>query len=309
MVRKMRSAGNGAATTLNGAVNDSTTTWVVNDGSVFPAEGDYYVARGSEIALVTHRSTNTLTVVRGQAGTLADSWGDGASVVSIVTQEEFEARRNERGRIKCVEYGKLVDSSGNILTASDFTSQGNDTCIISDGNDGTINIDIPSNTSSGRICGARKTLSSGVDIDIIVRVGCGSCYTGTSQRFGLFYRADSGGNMRGISVNPISPGSWVTAGNWGTWLANTYSSEDANHDVKGLNEIFFRVAVDWDNPGSTDNFTWSYSLDGVHWFEMYTHSFAAGTGTIGVWGNNGRTTTSWDRATRVHLLSWYEELL
>lgn len=75
---------NNAVTTLNGAINDTTTTIVVTDGSVFPnpTGGDYFWLTltddtNIEIVQVTARSTNSLTVVRGQDGTSGTAFADG----------------------------------------------------------------------------------------------------------------------------------------------------------------------------------------------------------------------------------------
>lgn len=71
---------NNARTTLATSINDSTTTVVVTDGSLFPAAGagDYFFATietpdGTvrEIVKVTARATHTLTVIRGQDNTTA----------------------------------------------------------------------------------------------------------------------------------------------------------------------------------------------------------------------------------------------
>lgn len=64
---------NFASTPLDGAINDSVTSIVVVDGSVFPATGDFYVQVDNEIMLVTARTTETLTVTRAQEGTAAST--------------------------------------------------------------------------------------------------------------------------------------------------------------------------------------------------------------------------------------------
>src|SRR5574338_587093 len=81
---------NNADSTLNGAINNVTTTIVVADGSPFPSVGEFRLLIGSnpdtgELVLVTARSGNTLTVVRGQEGTSAQSWADGTVVTHILT--------------------------------------------------------------------------------------------------------------------------------------------------------------------------------------------------------------------------------
>jgi hypothetical protein len=74
-------------TTLNGAINNSTTSVVVADGSVFPSTGTFRINIENEIMKVTGRSTNTLTVVRGQEGTTAASHADGVKVSGVLTKD------------------------------------------------------------------------------------------------------------------------------------------------------------------------------------------------------------------------------
>ena len=84
---------NNGKTTLNGAINSSVTSIVVTDGSVLPSlsGGDWFYltlennALSREIVKVTARSTNTLTVVRGQDGTTAASWSSGDKAENRLT--------------------------------------------------------------------------------------------------------------------------------------------------------------------------------------------------------------------------------
>jgi hypothetical protein len=68
-------------TTLNGAINDSTTTIVLTDASQFSSSGTNFVIIGSEEISYTGITGNTLTgVTRGVDGTSAASHSDGATV-------------------------------------------------------------------------------------------------------------------------------------------------------------------------------------------------------------------------------------
>ena len=68
-------------TTLNGAINDTTTTVVLTDASNFPDTGTSFVLIGSEMIQYTGVSGNTLTgVTRGARGTTAASHSDGVTV-------------------------------------------------------------------------------------------------------------------------------------------------------------------------------------------------------------------------------------
>ena len=68
-------------TTLNGAINDSTTTIVLSDASQFPDSGTNFIKIGTEEISYTGISTNTLTgVTRGVRNTTAASHSDGATI-------------------------------------------------------------------------------------------------------------------------------------------------------------------------------------------------------------------------------------
>lgn len=111
---------NFASTTLNGAINNSTTSVVVTDGSVFPASGDFYVLVESEIMKVTARSTNTLTVVRAQESTAAASHADLSLIKLTLTKGTFEDYFGER--ISIGSYASFPSSprAGQLYYASDL---------------------------------------------------------------------------------------------------------------------------------------------------------------------------------------------
>ena len=70
-------------TTLNGAINSSTTTIVLTDASQFPDTGTNFIQIGSEEISYTGVSTNTLTgVTRGVRNTTAASHSDGATITN-----------------------------------------------------------------------------------------------------------------------------------------------------------------------------------------------------------------------------------
>tara|TARA_R100001443_G_scaffold31207_1_gene45186 strand:- start:1530 stop:3704 length:2175 start_codon:yes stop_codon:yes gene_type:complete len=74
-------AAGAVTTTLNGAINDSTTTITLTDASLFPSTGTNFIQIGTEEISYTGISTNTLTgVTRGVRNTTAASHSDGASV-------------------------------------------------------------------------------------------------------------------------------------------------------------------------------------------------------------------------------------
>lgn len=80
---------NNAKTTLNGSINNSTTSITVTDGSVFPSSGDFRLKCESELMLCTARSGNTLTVTRGAESTTAASHADLTQISLVLTKQSF----------------------------------------------------------------------------------------------------------------------------------------------------------------------------------------------------------------------------
>lgn len=76
---------NFAADTLNAGINNSVTSLVVNDASLFPATGNFRIKIDSELLLVTAVSTNTFTVTRAIEGSSAASHSGGAAVTLVLT--------------------------------------------------------------------------------------------------------------------------------------------------------------------------------------------------------------------------------
>lgn len=111
---------NNASTTLNGAHNNSTTSLVVTDGNVFPASGNFRILVGSEIMLVTARSSNTLTVTRGYEGTTATSHSDLDPIGFIYTKGSFETLLGDYYQSGGYASRPVTPRKGTIYTATDL---------------------------------------------------------------------------------------------------------------------------------------------------------------------------------------------
>lgn len=94
MARKERFV-NDAVTDLSSSMDGVTTTASVSDGSVFPSEGDFRILVGEELMLVTARTGNDLTVVRGTENTPATTHNVGDSVNAILTEAALETYAEE----------------------------------------------------------------------------------------------------------------------------------------------------------------------------------------------------------------------
>jgi len=72
-----------AVTSLDGAINDTTTTVVLSDASLFPGSGTNFIQIDNEEISYTGKSGNTLTgVTRGVRNTTAASHSNGATVTN-----------------------------------------------------------------------------------------------------------------------------------------------------------------------------------------------------------------------------------
>lgn len=110
---------NNAATTLNGGINNSTTSVVVTAGSVFPSVGNFRVIVDNEIMLVTARSTNTLTVTRGAEGTTGASHSSGAAITLILTKVALQNLFSDRSLFGAAASRPAAGVSGRLYHCSD----------------------------------------------------------------------------------------------------------------------------------------------------------------------------------------------
>lgn len=80
---------NSVSSPLNGGINNSTTSIILDDTSSFPIEYPYRIKIDNELMLVTNNNTlfDTLTVERGIEGTAADSHLDNADCTVVLTAQ------------------------------------------------------------------------------------------------------------------------------------------------------------------------------------------------------------------------------
>lgn len=126
MARRERFVNN-ASTTLASGLTNIQTSMTVDDGSVFPTEGDFRLRLNDEIVICTARSGNVLTISRGEESTTAASHDTGTVVRAILTAGGIDAFMYENpgiylpgssGTPAC----RLSNASGAVLNASSFTA-------------------------------------------------------------------------------------------------------------------------------------------------------------------------------------------
>lgn len=120
---------NNAQTTLNGAIDNSTTTVTVTSASAFPTSGNFRILVDAEIMLVTAVAANVFTATRGQESTSAVSHLDNATVTHILTLGSLDQKRTEdiytaahASRLTAEKDGRLFLPSDGFLMERDNSS-------------------------------------------------------------------------------------------------------------------------------------------------------------------------------------------
>jgi len=119
---------NNAASTLDGAITDVATSLAVQagDGALFPSPtgNEYFYltlddgAGSVEIVKCTARSTDTLTVVRGQQGTSGTAFSDGDTVEQRWTAETAQLGSVARGGYGSDDWQLLLSPGANSTSGS-----------------------------------------------------------------------------------------------------------------------------------------------------------------------------------------------
>ena len=120
-------------TTLDGGIDDTTTSVAVVDGSVFPSSGNFRINVEDELMLVTARSTNTLTVTRGAESTSAAAHTSGTQVDSVLTAGSLAQYVTENGGGSLTvtdESGTVSDAAVTSITVPDGTLVDNGTGLV-----------------------------------------------------------------------------------------------------------------------------------------------------------------------------------
>ena len=207
---------NNAVTTLASSVSTSATSITVVDGSVFPdvssASDHTYITfedvnSNREIVKLTNRSGNTLTVVRGQDGTTAQSFSSGDKVelrITAVLLNEIAAQAD-------------TDTNTEYTAGSGLTLSGT-----------TFSNTAPDQTVS--LTGSGATTISGTYPNFTVSS------TDTNTDTNTTYTAGSGLNLSGTTFSNTAPDQTVSlTGSGATTISGTYpnftiSSTDTTPD-------------------------------------------------------------------------------
>lgn len=156
---------NAADTQLDGSINNSTTTVVVDDASTFPTAA-FRILVESEIMFCTSRSSNTLTVVRAQEGTAAASHADNVPVTHLFTAGALDQYRRDlladAGMIDSTDSASADDDDFDNESFSGWTTvQGTPNITLVEKNH-RASVFVPSGSASAQHYGFVKAKSVGV---------------------------------------------------------------------------------------------------------------------------------------------------
>lgn len=287
---------NNAKTTLNGGIDASVTTVTVTSGSVFPAEGDFRVIVNDEIMLVTARSTNDLTVIRGQDGTSGAIQADASEIRVILTAGGMEKYINDAVPNANNKYPhRLQDDSDNILTDSNFSWDNQGSASVATDASGSLTLTYPVTVAQS--------------VRVLYKSAPTAPYTLTAKiLFGPGYSVSTSGSMGGIGFRENASGKLFFLAQEVENLVAAHKFTDPTTFSSTLASINARSQEAWlriEDDNVDLNF--SVSADGINWYEIGSEgrtTFMASAPDEIFWGVN--SLSSQDNAL-FHLQSWTEE--
>jgi len=198
---------NNAFSALDGGITDVATTADVDDGSVFPSVGNFRILIDDEIILVTARSSDTLTIVRGQEGTTNVAHSDDAKVTHVLTQGALQRILKDNLPFADVSsrpiLNSLTDANEAVIDSSDFAWINQGSATATDHN-GTVLLTAPA--AAGENIRLLKKAPPSTPYSIIAAfVPCVTIAGGTGQpSFGICFRESSTGKIYSITCELVN---------------------------------------------------------------------------------------------------------
>jgi hypothetical protein len=268
MPRKQQNL-NRTNTAMNGPITDAATAITVADGTVFPADGDFNVAVGNEIMLVTGRSGNVLTVQRGVEDTEASAHVAGDYVFPVLCGDGLNRFFSD-----CVTYQQQglvipdkIQAGGEVLTSADFTQEHISSSTIIDETWGGITIAARTEIFVGTYLRqlSRPEPSTPYTVTAHVKGGAGNAFQSDYKR----------GQMCGIGWEDGTTGEVITCGarfNKEVTWSEMAAYNTATPTIRATVPFYFRQDC-WmrlSNDGTTLSMEVSYN--GVSFFPLYSEA-------------------------------------
>lgn len=281
---------NNISTTLNGAINNSTSSVVVTSATGMPSVGNFRIIVESEIMKVTARTGTTLTVVRAQEGTAAASHADLTAVDVVLTADSVAAYRGDACQSGVAASRPAAGSSsiGTTYRETDgpLVSRDNGSTLEYFGpiwpctkHDDSVFSWIRQGTSATVASNGSMTSMKVSDADGNFSLRTKSKTGNYTLTVGLMTQCQ-GGIAFGIIIRDSTSGKFVLLGNsfnGGIRVFKMNSPTSYNSDYSYsfvLNSNNFELQqrpVTWLRIQATaSNLIYSYSLDGFNFFTLYT---------------------------------------
>ena len=272
---KFEQYSNDAIANLHAAITSGVTSLVVNGGTGggdFPATGNFRIRVESELMLVTVRSVDTFTVVRGIEGTTAAAHQANVQVALVVTEESIRrlfADHNPMfgSGLPPGPLNSLTDTSGNALTASSFTWINQSTTTATDLT-GNVGIKLIPPTGTGQNLRILKRAAPSTPYTVYGAFNLGLHMSTGVSHAGLCFRESGTSKIKIIGLASEDNGGQLQP--YGIYVGNytnasTFSAWNFNVDW-GYDPKIVWVAMEDD--GTNIKFHWS--PDGVEFMEVHT---------------------------------------
>ena len=262
---------NNAISYLSSAIDAVVTTFDVADASQFPGEGDFVILIDQELIQVTGVAGSTFTCVRGYEGTGAATHNNGAVVALIVTAGSLlRYLRNDvslfsESAIPLSNH--LVDDSGNVLTASDFTpiNQGDST--LSDYASGGVYLSVPKLIVLDLYARVYKKSAPSPPYTLTVQMSHWMLYQIPPTQAGyagIGFRESGTGKLMLFSMTGL--GSMIVE-EWDSPIYVTGSPPvTAEQEIWASSPVWLQI----EDEGGAGDLIFRYGIDGIHWNELHS---------------------------------------
>lgn len=275
---------NNAQTTLSGTITSGATNLNVADGSAFPSEGDFRIVIESELILVTHRTGNTLTIVRGIENTTPAEHTTGVDVKAVLTSAAIDQWKQDFPALYVAGQTppcRMFDDNEDIIDVSDFTWANQGTSAAVD-QDGGIKLTIPGSTRQMRVL-YRTAPATPYTVDMAFYLGSISL---DAQLAGGFTVGD-GTKWSNLSYYPVDYK--LAMVDWPSATGTPAAGADSGQIM-----IPPMIWIKFTDDGA--NHTYSWSPDGGNWQVVHSQSrtdyLSGGGDRVGFFMDNGGDTDS-----------------
>lgn len=256
---------NNAISYLSGAITGADTSIPISDASAFPSVGDFVIIIDSEIIQVTSVSGDTLTCVRGYEGTSNVPHDDGSVVAHILTAGSLLRHLQNNvplfGESNTPLLNTLVDKTGSILTASDFTAVNQGASTLTDYGSGGVALYVPAAPANNvRVWKKDAPVVPASPSSLIVAVQ--GVIPASAGMAGIGYRESDTGKLFLLVYRPIG----TTAQKW---TSPTVFVAHVGENYGGCaSPVWLKVANDGTNLKAY------ISPDGINWIETHSEAWA-----------------------------------